>query len=143
MSTPTLEVWPFPDPELGTTEQLFKRYLKEHWTKAGFSNVGLKFAPSFNRSKFSEAKDVLVDGDRTFEGWGVLACSVGDVGAKVVSGAGVAYRFNPVHKPEPHNYAHSELHPDPNPNQPPPKTVKKEYRVVLARQMTVIIESMI
>lgn len=135
--------WPFPDPDLGTKEELFKRYKKEHWANGTFSGLGLSFAthPSFNRSKFSSAKDVLVDGDKVYEGWGVLACIVEDVQEKVLSGEGVEYAFFPVHDPKRHNYAHSIVKHAPSPEREPTKLVKKKFRTRLGQRMRQVVPS--
>ena len=68
------------DPHFPSDEELYRKYLVDHWAGGHFIGPGLAFPnASFNRSKYSRAKDVLGDDDMSIQGWGVLACFVEDL----------------------------------------------------------------
>ena len=139
------------DQEFEPSEQLYRRYKREHWVDNHFSNTGLRFpdesGPSVNRGKYSEPEDVLFSPSGEFNRWGVLKFRVADIPGPIEDGAGCLYLFSARHVPEDDNYAHSELWAatageGAKPARPSSR-VKKEFRVRLSQRITVCIEALL
>jgi hypothetical protein len=139
------------DPEFQPAEKLFRRFQRRHLAGGEFSGVGLSFkkgdtpdAPSVNREKYSEARDVLLpEEERTFVGWGVLSWRVQQIPTSLPLNR-PEFTIRPKHKPLDDNYAHSEIHCarlntdelcEPN------KEVRKLLRTTLGQRANIEIEA--
>jgi hypothetical protein len=134
------------DQVFGKDENLYRRYIKEHWVNNTFVGAGFQFPrPSVNRQRYSEPEDVIYSDEGEFDGCGVLEFSVEHIPQRLVDGAGKAYVFFPWHTPDEDNYAHSEIwcesesergqQADPN------STTKKKFRTMLSQHAKVKIEA--
>ena len=95
-----------------------------------------------NRGKFSVPGDVLepdcCDGTQLTD-WQVVALLVGDMPQRLISGDNREFHFFLRHMPVPRCYAHSEMWcnqggPDVEAYDEPPKKVRDEFRMTLARK---------
>jgi len=62
-----------------------------------------------NRSKYSNAADVLFTLDGQLDSWGVAACAVGNLPQEVPFRAVEFFQIQVLHTPKPSVYAHSEI----------------------------------
>jgi hypothetical protein len=123
-------------------EELYRRYTSDHWTAGVFTGVALRFPnPSFNRSSLSSPTEVLRDGPKRFDGWGVLGCYVLDVPKKVVSATQEVFEFFARYDPLPTNPAHSVIAHMPRTDEPLPPLVKKQVRTRLGQRMRMLISA--
>jgi len=134
------------DQEFGNAENLYRRYIKEHWVDNTFVSAGFRFPrPSINREKYSKPEDVIYSDDGQFDGWGVLEFRVEHIPLQLVDGAGKPFVFFPRHTPDEDNYAHSEIwcesesergqQADPN------SATKKKFRALLSQHAKIRIEA--
>jgi len=137
-----------PQLEFQDDEQLYRRYLADHFVDGELDPSAIRFGepPSFLRSAFSSAQDALhvdcADGQDVSR-FGVLAMQA--VSANYISENDTyGFVFWPIHAPLATCYAHSEIHccrtGDPERiHINPPKNVRKAFRLHLARALTSVI----
>jgi hypothetical protein len=126
----------------GPEEELYRRYKSDHWAAGRFIGIGLSFPnPSFNRSRRSSPADVLRDGPRHFDGWGVLGCYVGDIPKEVVSATYEVFEFFARYDPLPTNPAHTVIAHTPRTDKQLPPLVKKQVRTRLGQRMRMLISA--
>jgi hypothetical protein len=130
-----------PDPHFEPSERLFRRI---PWTEveSGFVSDASLPSPVFsvNREKYSKGPaDVLKD----HPGMGIAAFRVGDIPSSIKGDGGELFEFGVEHRPEPGNYAHSEVHSfaggvrleDPS---KPPRHVRKKFRDLLRQRIQIL-----
>lgn len=133
------------DPVFADAEKLFRRYKSEHIIEGSFSGVGLSFknAPSLNREKYSEPRDVLFSENEEFAGWGVVSLRVQDI-PPALPVENPRYNLAPRHAPLEDNYAHSEIHCQGIPAAgyvEPSSPIRKILRATLGQRIRIEIES--
>jgi hypothetical protein len=124
-------------------EFLYRRYALVHFADGQILPQSISFPkPSFNRSKFSRAEDVLhvdcCDGKK-LPGWGVLESSTSDLCVSAESGDKRKFTLYPKHVPKPTCYAHSELwcSSPSSEDAKPTESSKEKLRILLSRALKV------
>jgi hypothetical protein len=134
------------DCNFAPTEKLYRRYKCDHFVGNQFSNMGLslRVPPSLNRSKYSEAQDVLFSEANEFENWGVLSFCIRDIPTPLPEQP-PEFDFSPNHDPLEDNFAHTELLCDRRPatgnHVEPRSAIRKLFRATLSQRVTVEIEA--
>lgn len=135
------------DPDFPDGELLYRRYKRADFENRELLPASFQFPrQSFNRERYSRAEDVLHKDcckGKSYEGWGVLACSVGDLPTPVDGVDGKQFCFSPMHKPSECCYAHVEIwcKLDDAVIEEPSRKVKEAFRVRLAQRMKILIEA--
>jgi hypothetical protein len=133
-----------PDQVFTGGELLYRRYMADHFQNQQLLPAAFQFPhQSFNREKYSAPEDVLhpecCDGKK-LDGWGVLECSATNLPTPIEGPDGRTFQFEPIHKPYPCCYAHTEIWcktaEGEFADKPSPK-VKETFRVKLAQRMAV------
>lgn len=127
-----------PDQELETAERLFRRIHPDHLVSGVILDACLPFpAFSVNREKYGPPEEVI----RHHPSFGIASFAVGDIPEALEDLGGQVYRFGVEHRPEPENYAHSEVRSyRDGKTQEPSKTVRKRFRELLRRRISVLRE---
>ena len=136
------------DPVFENDELLYRRFDPKRFLLNGIlSPLAFNFPrQSVNRGKFSVPGDVLepdcCDGIQ-LTGWQVVALLVGDMPQRLISGDNREFHFFLRHMPVPRCYAHSEMWcnqggPDVEVYDEPPKKVRDEFRMTLARKCAIV-----
>lgn len=120
-----------PDPELEPSERLFRRIPPEHFEGGFLSDAFVPFPVfSTNREKYSRPEDVVAAHPR----YGIAAFAVGDIPPILDD-----FTFRAEHRPEPGNYAHTEvLSLQGEALAEPPRIVRKRFRDLLRQRMSVL-----
>jgi hypothetical protein len=127
-----------PDQEFESSERLFRRIHPDHLAGGMVLDAFLPFpAFSVNREKYGLPEEVI----RHHPSFGIASFTVGDIPEALEDPGGQVYRFGVEHRPEPENYAHSEVHSyRDGMTQEPSKTVRKRFRELLRRRILVLRE---
>jgi len=128
-------------------ESLYRRYLPSHFQDGELDPGAIRFdePPSFLRSAFSIPEDALhkdcAEGQNVSH-YGVLGVRVSLVQCQERVTDGRAFEFSAIHRPLSLCYAHSEIQciclADPvSMHTEPPKSVKRAFRLRLAKALSV------
>ena len=125
--------------EFHPDELLYMRYMREHFLDGELLPTAIRsqLKQSVNRSRFSEAEDVLFSETGAFNGVGVVAFRVRDIPQRVEQPEGPTFVFFMRHEPEDTNYSHSEIWADHEERtgefRRPSRTVSLSFRIQLCR----------
>jgi hypothetical protein len=134
------------DSHFASDELLYRRFCHDEVLENRLAPDSIKFPDwSVNRQKYSEPEDVLIpSGDKTYFCCGVAGFLVSDIPSKIDTD--IVFSFIVEHRPEPDNYAHSELVTYKNgvsgkeiKNFKVSTKVKKAFRVALSDNTRIII----
>ena len=137
-------------PHFEDNESLFRRYLQSHFQGGELDPSAIRFdePPSFLRSAFSEPEDALhtdcADG-KNVSGFGVLVMKASAAHYQERTVDNWVFTFQPMHRPLPACYAHSEIDclessgNSTSQHVNPPKRIRNAFRLRIARALSVAI----
>lgn len=110
-------LWRRVRPEFARDELLFRRFNDKQLVRGVLPPASFKFpeknertGQSVNRGAFSEAADVLWDGGKRHDNWGVFSIRAEIVQTDLVCPNTLrSFTFSLKHKPLSNNYSHSEV----------------------------------